>query len=48
LKTMILEHEAYICNETLAEAIDFQLKEESFQAEFKIGKSKFTVGVERY
>ncbi|MBT4034407.1 MAG: isoleucine--tRNA ligase [Candidatus Marinimicrobia bacterium] len=48
LKKMILEHQEYIANETLAEEINFAKKEGTFQAESKIGKSTFTVGIKRY
>ena len=47
LKSMILEHQEYIANETLAKEISFTKKDDSFQAEFKIGKSNFTVGITR-
>ncbi|MBC8374737.1 MAG: isoleucine--tRNA ligase [FCB group bacterium] len=48
LKTMILEHQEYIANETLAEEINFAEKKGTFQAEFKIGKITFTVGIKRH
>ena len=46
-KNMILEHQDYIANETLAEEISYGKKADGFQAEFKIGKSNFTVGIKR-
>ena len=45
---MILEHQEYIANETLAEEISFTRNDDGFQAEFKIGKSTFNVGIKRY
>ncbi|MCF7826053.1 MAG: isoleucine--tRNA ligase [Candidatus Marinimicrobia bacterium] len=48
LKKMILEHQEYIANETLAEEINFSLKEGVFEAQFKIAKNTFTVGIKRY
>ena len=47
-KNMILEHQDYIANETLAEEISFTKNADSFQADFKIGKSTFAVGIKRY
>ncbi|MBC8192949.1 MAG: isoleucine--tRNA ligase [Candidatus Marinimicrobia bacterium] len=47
-KNMILEHQEYIANETLAEEISFTRNDDGFQAEFKIGKSTFNVGIKRY
>ncbi|MBT3680582.1 MAG: isoleucine--tRNA ligase [Candidatus Marinimicrobia bacterium] len=48
LRAMIMEHQEYISNETLAEEINFTEKEDAFRAEFKIGKSTFTVGINRH
>ncbi len=48
LRKMIAEHREYIANETLAEEINFTQKEGSFEAEFKIAKSIFKVGIQRY
>ncbi len=48
LKNMIQKHQDYIANETLAEEINFNAKEDVFQAQFKIAKSTFTVGIQRY
>ncbi len=48
LKNMIREHQDYIANETLAEELNFAAGEDTFQAEFKIGKSTFSVGIKRY
>ncbi len=47
-RAIILEHQEYIANETLAEIINFNLKEDIFQAQFKISNSSFIVGIERY
>ncbi|MCF7823426.1 MAG: isoleucine--tRNA ligase [Candidatus Marinimicrobia bacterium] len=48
LEAVISEHESYIASETLAEKIATGSKEGLFQTEFKLGKSKCIVGIERH
>ncbi len=48
MQTVIQEHQDYIANETLAEAISFEANAGGFQAEFKIAKNNFKVGIERH
>ncbi len=48
LQAVIQEHQDYIANEILAEAINFSPKADVFQAEFKLGKRVCKVGIERH
>ena len=48
LVKVIQEHEAYIANETLAEEINFSLPADLFEAEFKLAKGTFKVGIKRH
>ncbi len=48
LTTIIKEHQEYIANETLAEEIEYKAGPGNFQAEFKIAKGLFKVGIERH
>jgi isoleucyl-tRNA synthetase len=48
VQNMLWEHQEYIANETLAEEINYKKIEDGYHAEFKIGKSKFKVGIKRH
>jgi len=48
LQSVIREYGEYIGNETLAEAMDFKLKDGLFLAEFKLGKTSCKVGIKRH
>ncbi|NQV30159.1 MAG: isoleucine--tRNA ligase [Candidatus Marinimicrobia bacterium] len=47
LQQVVMEHQEYIANEILAETISYGSKVDIFQAEFKIAKGIFKVGIER-
>ena len=47
LRQIIEAHQEYIANEILAESINYESKNNIFQAEFKIAKGIFKVGIER-